>query len=58
MKVIINEQEVTYFHEWTKNTGWRYLGVTVIKNYLDESGINDISASQIKIYLDRGLVST
>ena len=58
MKVIINEQEVTFFHEWTRNTGWRYLAVTVIKNYLDASLPEEISNSQVKIYLDRILAQT
>ena len=57
MKVIINDQEVTFFNEWTRNTGWRYLAVTVIKNYLDESTAFEISNSQVKIYLDRTLAS-
>jgi hypothetical protein len=43
MKVIINEQEVTYFHEWFKTTGWRYLAVTVVKNYVDGSAAKEIS---------------
>lgn len=43
LKVIINEQEVTYFNEWLKTTGWRYLAVTVIKNYVDGSAAEEIS---------------
>lgn len=58
LKVIVNEQEVTYFNEWTRNTGWRYLAVTLIKNYVDGSGVREISSSQVKIYLDRTLAST
>jgi hypothetical protein len=55
MKVIVNEHEVTYFNDWMRNPGWRYLAVTVIKNFMDTSNVNDISSSQVKIYLDRTL---
>lgn len=58
LKVIINEQEVTYFHEWLKTSGWRYLAVTVIKNYVDGSAAKEISQSQVKIYLDKTLASS
>jgi hypothetical protein len=55
MKVIVNEHEVTYFNDWMRNPGWRYLAVTIIKNYIDSSNVNEISSSQVKIYLDRTL---
>jgi hypothetical protein len=60
MKVIINSYEATYYSEWLKNTGWRYLGVTVVKQYVDTSspGGAEVSSSMVKIYLDRNLVAT
>ena len=45
LKVIINKAEVTLFSEWLKNSGWRYIGVTVIKNYVDSSSSTEISSS-------------
>ena len=58
MKVIVNDAEVTYFNNWMSNTAWRYLAVTVIKTYVDASAANEVSSSQVKIYLDRSLVAT
>jgi hypothetical protein len=58
MKVIINDAEGTYFNNWISNTGWRYLAVTVIKNYVDASATKEISSSQVKIYIDRTLATT
>jgi hypothetical protein len=31
LKVIVNDAEATYFHNWLSNSGWKYLAVTVIK---------------------------
>ena len=32
--------------------------MTVIKNYVDASATNEISSSQVKIYIDRTLATT
>lgn len=59
LKVIINGQEVTYFNNWLGNSGWQYIGVTVIKQYTDSSVLTgEISSSQVRIFLDKTLAAT
>ena len=55
IKVIINGFERTYFQEWGKNTGWRYIGVTVTKQFVDysTSPTAPIARSVVNIYIDR-----
>ena len=58
MKVIINNVEGTYFSSWSTNSGWRYIAVTVIKNYDDFSTAVEESSSQILIFIDKSLSAT
>ena len=58
LKIIINEAEATYFTNWLSNSGWRYLGITVMKTSEDRTGANTISNTLVKIYLDRVLAGT
>lgn len=59
LKVIINSYEVSLDSDWLKSSAWRYLGVTVVKQYVDASSSGtEISSSAVKIYLDKYLAGT
>lgn len=51
---------MTYYNNWLANSGWQYIGVTVIKQYTDTSNVvsGEIMQSQVKIFLDRTLAAT
>ena len=58
MKVIINNKEATYFISWMTNSNWRYIGVTVMKTYVDDSTTTEVSSSTVKIYIDKSLATS
>lgn len=60
LKVIINGFEGTYYSQWLQNTGWRYISVTVIKQFYDSSNSGQaiLSSSLVKIFVDKTLAAT
>jgi len=58
LKVMINGFEGTYYQTWAQNTGWRYIGVTVVKQFADFSSGAPVVSSLVNVFIDRTLAAT